>query len=185
MRGEIMNSIFKVLISGIIMLTVILSPLQLSKVSEPKQTSSTTFELEKSNVQAKGLFKPKPKPKPKKPTLPKNGFKTGAAGEVYLNKLLKADGHKTYATTKTLGKRVVDAYVKKDNWGHESKVGYASKTKFIEKQIKKDAWLVKEDVLDGVKWHFFKSAKTGKVGASKPLRAYLKKNKIPYEIHTK
>lgn len=178
-----MNSIFKVLLSGIIMLTVILTPLQLSKVSEHKQTSSTTFELEKTDVQAKGLFKPKPKPKPKKPTLPKNGFKTGAAGEAYLNKLVNADGHKTFSTTKKLGKRVVDAYIEDTEWAHESKVGYASKTKFIVKQIKKDAWLLDRGELKGVKWHFFKSAKTGKVGASKPLREYLKKNKIPYEIH--
>ncbi|MEC2056150.1 hypothetical protein I6J18_01615 [Peribacillus psychrosaccharolyticus] len=71
--------------------------------------------------------------------------------EAYLNQLLKADGHKTIPTTKKLGKRVVDAYVKKTNLGQESKEGYTSKTKFVEKQVKKDAWLVKNDELDGVK----------------------------------
>lgn len=127
--------------------------------------------------------KPTPKPKPSKPKLPAKGFKTGAEGEKYLNDLLNGNGHKTYKTK--YGKRVADVYVKKNNWIHESKVGYASKTKFIKKQVKKDAWLKKEKVVKGVKWHFFKSAKTGKIGASKPLLQYLKENKIPYEIHKK
>ncbi|NPC93596.1 hypothetical protein HOO54_15460 [Bacillus sp. WMMC1349] len=95
------------------------------------------------------------------------------AGEQYLNKKLKGNGHKIHKAK--YGKRVVDVYVIKTNWAHESKVSYATKTKFIKKQIDKDVWLKR---VDGVEWHFFKSAKTGKIGASKPILNYLKKNKI-------
>ncbi|GEK30169.1 hypothetical protein KZO01_04780 [Kurthia zopfii] len=57
--------------------------------------------------------KPSKPQKPSTPKPPKKGFKNGAEGEKFLNKLVKGDGHKTYKTTKTLGKRVVDVYIKK------------------------------------------------------------------------
>lgn len=152
------------------------------QVQQPLDKDLKGISFNEQTAEAKG-FKPKPKPKPSKPKLPKEGFKSGADGEKYLNDLLNGNGHKTYKTK--YGKRVADVYVKKNNWIHESKVGYASKTKFIKKQVKKDAWLKKEKEVKGVKWHFFKSAKTGKIGASKPLLQYLKDNKIPYEIHKK
>lgn len=125
--------------------------------------------------------KPSKPQKPSTPKPPKKGFKNGAEGEKFLNKLVKGNGHKTFDTTK--GKRIVDVYVNKTKWAHESKVGYASKTKFIKKQVDKDVLLLKKKRVEGVKWHFFRSAKTGKVGASKPLLKYLNEKKVPYQIH--
>lgn len=54
-----------------------------------------------------------------------------------------------------------------------------------DKQVDKDVQLRKEKKVKKVKWHYFKSATTGRIGASKPLLKYLKDRKIPYEIHTK
>ncbi|WP_144470425.1 hypothetical protein [Bacillus pumilus] len=135
-----------------------------------------------------GIGKARPTPKPSKPkspksTLPSRGFKSGADGEKFLNDLVGGSGHKTYNTSK--GKRVVDAYVKRNNSIHESKVGYAPKSSFIKKQVDKDYELKKRGIVKSVKWHFFKSASTGRIGPSKPLLKYLKDKKISYEIHTK
>ncbi|MGN7326549.1 hypothetical protein [Bacillus pumilus] len=135
-----------------------------------------------------GIGKARPTPKPSKPkspksTLPSRGFKSGADGEKFLNDLVGGSGHKTYNTSK--GKRVVDAYVKRNNSIHESKVGYAPKSSFIKKQVDKDYELRKRGIVKSVKWHFFKSASTGRIGPSKPLLKYLKDKKISYEIHTK
>ncbi len=141
-----------------------------------------------------GKVRPTPKPTPK-PTLPARGFKTGAEGEKYLNAYVKGSGHKTFKNVKVydrkkkkyvLEKRIIDAFVaKKGRKGvaHESKVGYTSLSNFVRKQIDKDARLRSEGRVDGVKWHFFKSAKTGKIGITKNLKEYLEKKKIPYQIH--
>ncbi|MEH7798960.1 hypothetical protein V7309_18940, partial [Bacillus safensis] len=61
--------------------------------------------------------------------------------------------------------------------------GYTSLSNFVRKQIDKDARLRSEGRVKGVKWHFFKSAKTGKIGITKNLKEYLEKKKIPYQIH--
>lgn len=50
---------------------------------------------------------------------------------------------------------------------HESKVGYVSKTQFIQKQIEKDVELVQ----------------TGKIGASRPLLKLLDDCNIKVTIH--
>ncbi|MFP3418485.1 hypothetical protein R0K30_00015 [Bacillus sp. SIMBA_154] len=142
-----------------------------------------------------GSIVPKPKPTPKstpKPTLPAKGFKTGAEGEKYLNAHVNGNGHKTFKNVKVYDrkkkkyvfeKRIIDAYVSKKGVAHESKVGYTSLSNFVRKQIDKDARLRSEGRVKGVKWHFFKSAKTGKIGITKNLKEYLKKKKIPYQIH--
>ncbi|MHC9079957.1 hypothetical protein [Bacillus safensis] len=149
-----------------------------------------------------GSIVPKPKPsKPSKPSskpsLPVKGFKNGAAGEKHLNALVGGSGHKTFKDVKVYDhkkkawkkeKRVADAYVKGGKGGsaiHESKVGYTNLSNFVRKQVDKDVRLRKEKRVKKVKWHFFKSATTGRIGASKPLLQYLKDHKIPYEIHTK
>lgn len=149
-----------------------------------------------------GSIVPKPKPsKPSKPSskpsLPVKGFKSGAAGEKHLNALVGGSGHKTFKDVKVYDhkkktwkkeKRVADAYVKGGKGGsaiHESKVGYTNLSNFVRKQVDKDVRLRKEKRVKKVKWHFFKSATTGRIGASKPLLQYLKDHKIPYEIHTK
>lgn len=144
-----------------------------------------------------GKVRPTPKPKPTpKPTpkskLPAKGFKSGAAGEKFLNDYVGGIGHKVYKNVRVYDhkkgkwvkeKRIVDAYVPKTRVAHESKVGYTSLSNFVRKQIDKDAALRKAGQVDGVKWHFFKSAKTGKIGATKNLREYLKKKKVPYQYH--
>ncbi|TDU16415.1 hypothetical protein [Bacillus sp. BK450] len=142
-----------------------------------------------------GSIVPKPKPTPKptaKPKLPAKGFKSGAAGEKFLNDYVGGVGHKVYKNVRVYDhkkgkwikeKRIVDAYVPSTRVAHESKVGYTSLSNFVRKQIDKDVALRKAGQVDGVKWHFFKSAKTGKIGATKNLREYLKKKKVPYQYH--
>lgn len=140
-----------------------------------------------------GKVRPTPKPKPTpKSKLPAKGFKSGAAGEKFLNDYVGGVGHKVYKNVRVYDhkkgkwvkeKRIVDAYVPKTRVAHESKVGYTSLSNFVRKQIDKDAALRKAGQVDGVKWHFFKSAKTGKIGATKNLREYLKKKKVPYQYH--
>lgn len=110
----------------------------------------------------------------------KLAFKTGKAGEEYLFKIL---GGKTQKYIKTpLGRRYIDVFA--DGIAHESKVGYASLTKFIKKQIQKDVYAI--DVLgevDDIAWHFFKSENTGKQGPSKQLREFLIENGIKIIEH--
>ncbi|MCY7638705.1 hypothetical protein MH127_17750, partial [Bacillus altitudinis] len=140
-----------------------------------------------------GKVRPTPKPKPTpRSKLPAKGFKSGAAGEKFLNDYVGGIGHKVYKNVRVYDhkkgkwvkeKRIVDAYVPKTRVAHESKVGYTSLSNFVRKQIDKDAALRKAGQVDGVKWHFFKSAKTGKIGATKNLREYLKKKKVPYQYH--
>ncbi|PAC82313.1 hypothetical protein CHI05_07290 [Bacillus sp. 7788] len=142
-----------------------------------------------------GSIVPKPKPTPKptpKSKLPAKGFKSGAAGEKFLNSYVGGFGHRTYHNIRVFDhkkgkwvkeKRIVDAYVPSVNAVHESKVGYTSLSNFVRKQVDKDAALRSAGLVRGVKWHFFKSEKTGKIGATKNLRDYLKQKKIPYQYH--
>ncbi|MEK4846102.1 MULTISPECIES: hypothetical protein [Bacillus] len=144
-----------------------------------------------------GSIVPKPKPKPKstsKPSLPAKGFKSGRDGEKYLNKIVNGIGHKTFDKVRVYDhkkkkwvqeRRIVDAYNPKTDTAHESKVGYANLSNFIRKQIDKDVQLRKTNRVKNLKWHFFKSESTGRIGASKPLLKYLKDKKIPYQIHEK
>ena len=55
----------------------------------------------------------------------------------------------------------------------ESKVGYVSATDFIRKQAAKDAELLATKQVNEVVWHFFRSADTGKIGPSAPLKKLL------------
>ncbi|MGG0091288.1 hypothetical protein [Bacillus altitudinis] len=144
-----------------------------------------------------GKVRPTPKPKPKstsKPSLPAKGFKSGRDGEKYLNKIVNGIGHKTFDKVRVYDhkkkkwvqeRRIVDAYNPKTDTAHESKVGYANLSNFIRKQIDKDVQLRKTNRVKNLKWHFFKSESTGRIGASKPLLKYLKDKKIPYQIHEK
>lgn len=103
-------------------------------------------------------------------------FKTGAEGEAYLLKIFGGKQHK-YIYIPGLGRRFVDVF--SDGIAHESKVGYATLTDFIKKQILKDVYA--RDVLGEVKevaWHFFTSGVTGKKGPSAQLRAFLIENGI-------
>lgn len=102
-------------------------------------------------------------------------FKTGKEGEEYLFKMLGGKTQKYSITPQ--GGRYIDVFA--DGIAHESKVGYASLTSFVKKQIQKDVYA--RDVLGEVGevvWHFFKSGNTGKQGPSAPLRKYLIENGI-------
>ena len=67
------------------------------------------------------------------------------------------------------GKRIVDAYNPLNEVIAEAKYGYVSLTQFIEQQISKDAFLLQNNVVSSVEWHFFKSQVTGLGGPSDPL----------------
>jgi hypothetical protein len=66
---------------------------------------------------------------------------------------------------------------------HESKVGFTKLGDFQRKQIAKDAWLLKNSQVEGVSWHFFRSAETGEIGATQELLQALEENGIKYVIH--
>jgi hypothetical protein len=68
---------------------------------------------------------------------------------------------------------------------HESKVGYTPFSDFVQKQIAKDAWLLKNNrtEVQGIVWHFFRSAETGKIGADPEVLKALERNGIKYVIH--
>ncbi len=109
-----------------------------------------------------------------------NPYMSGSDGEAELARLV---GGKSHAYRKTsLGARFIDQ-LSPDNIAHESKVGYTTLTRFVKKQILKDAELIENGTINGAIWHFFKSGVTGKGGASQPLLRFLTKHGIKYIIH--
>ena len=106
-------------------------------------------------------------------------FKTGKAGEKYLAKLVGGESQVYFKTS--LGGRYIDQL--SDGIAYESKVGYTSLTDFVKKQILKDAELIKTGQINGADWNFFRSAITGKIGASKQLLAFLRHYGIKFVIH--
>ena len=131
------------------------------------------------NKAKKSWKKPGKKPV-KKPTKKSDIpiYKRGKSGEKALKKAY-GGGHHTFNTS--AGKRVVDVFA--NGIAHESKVGYASKTKFIQKQIEKDVELVRTGKIKAAHWHFYRSPTTGKIGASKPLLKLLGDCNIKVTIH--
>ena len=65
------------------------------------------------------------------------------------------------------GKRIVDSFSKKA--AREAKYGYQGLSKFIQNEINKDAWLLKNGYVKSVEWHFYVSQITSKGGPSAPL----------------
>ncbi len=107
-------------------------------------------------------------------------FMGGRAGEKYLAAIVGGVAKPvTFRTSK--GIRFVDVLV--DDIAHESKVGFTELTPFIKKQILKDAELLKNGDIEGVKWHFFKSEISGKGGANQKVYDFLKENGIEYILH--
>ena len=100
---------------------------------------------------------------------PKIGW-TGKIGEDALKKL----GGESQVYFKTnQGGRYVDQLV--NGIAHESKVGYTTLTKSIQRQIAKDVELMATGDIKGSVWHFFKSPATGLGGPSDPLAKALTK----------
>jgi hypothetical protein len=79
------------------------------------------------------------------------------------------------------GARFVDSFA--DGVANEAKSGYTTLTSFVKQQVLKDSELLTSKGVDSVVWHFYKSAQTGKVGASGPLLRLLRENGIQYVIH--
>jgi hypothetical protein len=91
----------------------------------------------------------------------------GEWGEVRLAKYLGGLGVKPGGAFKTpLGPRYADRVL--DGISYEAKAGFNVKlTSSIEKQIAKDAWLIKAGRIDGAEWHFFRGAEGGLIQALK------------------
>lgn len=81
----------------------------------------------------------------------------------------------------TSGVRIFDVFV--DGVAHESKVGYVSLSESVQKQIRSDAWLVKNGQVESVHWHFFASAGSNTMGASKNVLNLLDELGISYTFH--
>ena len=77
--------------------------------------------------------------------------------------------------------RIVD--VLSDGVAREAKVGYARLTPFLEKQIRKDACLIKSGDVKAAHWHFFASSRSNTVGADPKVYDLLEEFGIPYTIH--
>ena len=107
-------------------------------------------------------------------------FSTGWAGEKYLSKLVGGKSQQ-YFKTSNYGGRYIDQLAK--GIAHESKVGYTTLTYFVKRQILKDWELIQKGKIKGAEWHFFRSAITGKIGASLELRRFLYNHGIDYKIH--
>ena len=101
-------------------------------------------------------------------------FRTGAEAEGYLASSVGGESQFRFATSR--GVRVVDQLA--DGVAYESKMGYHGLGGYARLQGLKDAELVKTGVIDGAEWHFYRSANTGAIGPSAPLRVFLEQNGI-------
>ena len=104
----------------------------------------------------------------------------GATGKIGEDALAKLGGKPQFFRT-SQGARFVDRLV--DGIAHESKVGYASLTEFVSRQVAKDVELIHSGQVDGAVWHFFRSPVTGEIGPSAPLYQLLDQNGIGIVIH--
>lgn len=66
---------------------------------------------------------------------------------------------------------------------HEVKVGYVPLTRSVERQIRKDSWLIRTGALDGAQWHFVASDLTSTLGADPRVLDLLDEAGITYTIH--
>lgn len=104
-------------------------------------------------------------------------------GKVAEKKLANEIGDKdVYPKTFNINgeKRIIDHF--SDGIAYESKTGYVCASKFVKKQVAKDANLLKKQAVKKVVWVFRKSTKTGKGGPSKPLAELLRNNRIDIKI---
>lgn len=77
--------------------------------------------------------------------------------------------------------RIADTFV--DGVAHESKVGYTYWSQSIEREIRKDAWLVGSGEIESAHWHFFASGTSNTIGASPKVLDRLDAEGIAYTIH--
>jgi hypothetical protein len=79
------------------------------------------------------------------------------------------------------GKRIVDSFSR--STAREAKYGYQSLSQFIQQEINKDYWLLKNGYVKSVEWHFYVSKITGKGGPSGPLLKELLKKGFKVIYH--
>jgi len=106
-------------------------------------------------------------------------FETGDAGRDYMAKILGGRIEVWIAAVK----RRVDIVA--DGVGYEVKVGFQNNVSRLLEQINKDAEIVVRG-LHGIKrieWHFLRSSRTGKIGASEQVLNYLRSKGIKFVIH--
>lgn len=124
--------------------------------------------------------------------VPATFFATGTNGESFLESLYGANAMGTNkqvrASTTACGGtcsysavRIFDVFV--GGVAHESKVGYVPFTQFTQRQIRKDAWLIKNGDIQAAHWHFFASSRSNTIGADKRVLDLLDEQDIPYTIH--
>ncbi len=123
--------------------------------------------------------------------VPARPFSTGKNGELALEGMYgaKAKGVDWQVRASTVGcvpgcdsnVRIFDVLV--DGVAHESKVGRVAFSRFTERQIRKDAWLIENGRMDGAHWHFFASSYSNTIGADPRVLDLLDEVGIPYTIH--
>ncbi len=90
---------------------------------------------------------------------------------------------RTFQTTKELGTRFADGYNAAKRTVYEVKYGYMSLTEFIKNEIAKDKYLLDNNIVKSVEWHFYISQYTGKGGPSAPLSKALREAGINIVKH--
>ena len=91
--------------------------------------------------------------------------------------------HQVWFSTQKIPRRGRFADVFVDGIAHESKVGLVGFSKVIQKQIEKDALLIKNQAITGAHWHFFASATSSSIGADPRVIDLLLEKGIPFTIH--
>lgn len=114
-----MKKTLKITISLMLAFMLFFTSISFNKNNTTVPGKSVTISLLGDHAEAKRIKfpinnkKPSKPQKPSTPKPPKKGFKNGAEGEKFLNKLVKGNGHKTFDTP--YGKRVIDVYIKEIN----------------------------------------------------------------------
>ena len=95
------------------------------------------------------------------------GYKTWGEAEQGTRDAL--GGIKRTFQIETSERRVVDCYTAYDNTAIEVKYGYQGNSFRIKTEVKKDAYLLNNGIVDRVEWIFYRSAISGTVGGSQSL----------------
>ena len=91
--------------------------------------------------------------------------------------------HQVWFSTQKFPRRGRFADVCVDGIAHESKVGLVGFSTVIQKQIEKDAFLIKNQAITGAHWNFFASATSSSIGADPRVIDPLLEKGIPFTIH--
>lgn len=122
---------------------------------------------------------------------PSRFMANGLAGEANIERMLSAHGEivETQVRASTVGcvevcnanARIFDAVV--DDIAHVPKVGFNTLTSSVRAQISSDVYLMETGVIDSAHWHFYPSAHTSQLGASKPVLDLLQEKGVSFTIH--